>query len=346
MADAFDPRSSDEALELSERLARLANSGFPLAAGLQAAASECDNPRLVAGLRMVAQRIERGEPLEEIIRNSPDWFPRHLSGLVIAALHTGTLGTALTELLEHQRAASSLRYAILRSLGYPLAVFSLALALFLLILFFVSEPFGHMFEEFQLELPIITRILLRSREIGFWVVLGVGGLIAVAALAARRFVRPATWSRFVSYVPIFGPLVYWSGVAQWCGLVGMLVKHHITLPEALKLSAEGVGNPYVGQLALSLAEGAEQGHELSDLIKQHRSLPKSLVPLIRWGEKMDSLHEAFATGRELFDRRVRMRAMLLQSILPPILFVMIAIGILFVVVALFAPLLNLLHGLS
>jgi type II secretory pathway component PulF len=58
------------------------------------------------------------------------------------------------------------------------------------------------------------------------------------------------------------------------------------------------------------------------------------------------LDEAFGTARELFDRRVRVRALLLQSVLPPLLFVVIACGVVMVIGALFAPLINLIQGLS
>ena len=74
--------------------------------------------------------------------------------------------------------------------------------------------------------------------------------------------------------------------------------------------------------------------------------PSSIVPLIRWGEDNGMLPEAFSAGREMLEQRTHMRAMLLQSILPPILFVMIGCSVLFVVGALFVPFGSMIQGLS
>ena len=85
---------------------------------------------------------------------------------------------------------------------------------------------------------------------------------------------------------------------------------------------------------------------MSELIVTDRPLPVSLVPLVRWGERVGLLHEAFGTGRELFDRRVRVRALMLQSILPPILFMLVACSVVMVIAALFAPLTSMISSLS
>jgi type II secretory pathway component PulF len=95
-----------------------------------------------------------------------------------------------------------------------------------------------------------------------------------------------------------------------------------------------------------LAEQSTAGQTLSQLLTAGRPLPASLVPLIRWGEKIDLLHEAFSAGKELFDRRVRIRAVMLHSVLPPMLFIAIATAVGLVVVALFSPLFYLIQGLS
>ena len=171
------------------------------------------------------------------------------------------------------------------------------------------------------------------------------GCVASAALL-RIVLPPAIWSRIVVGVPIFGPLAYWMGLAEWCSLLSVLVKNEIALPEALRLSAAGIENAHVGRIAKELAERTAEGQSLSELLATSRPLPVSMVPLIRWGERVGLLHEAFGTARELFDRRVRVRSLMLQSILPPILFVFIACSVGMVVIALFTPLTSLIQGLS
>jgi general secretion pathway protein F len=343
---ATSPLSADESQQVTNRLAQLAGSSLPLASGLRAAAEECGSRRIAIAMYEIANRVESGQSLEEVIANSTHLFQPHVSGLVLAATKTGSLGAALTELLEHQRTARALRTNVTRGFAYPLFVVCLAVVVMLTVIFFVSEPFFRMFEEFELMLPLSTRLLIWWREYGLVLAGGiVAGGIALAAMLRLMLAR-ASWSRIIASVPFFGPLSYWTALAEWCSLLNVLVKNQIALPEALRLSADGIENAYVGRIAQDLAAQTAEGQTLSELLATRRPIPVSLVPLIRWGERMGVLHEAFGTARELFDRRVKVRALMLQTVLPPILFVLVACSVVMVIASLFTPLISLITGLS
>ena len=344
--EATEALSADEAQQVTSRIAQLVGSSLPLAAGLRAAAEECGSRRVAGAMHALASRVEGGQSLEEVLAHSPNLFPPHVSGLVLAATKTGKLGTALSELLEHQREVRGLRQSIRRGFAYPLFVASLATIVLLFALFGISETYVRMFEEFELMLPLSTRLLIWWRDYG---VAFAGSLLAACvglAILLRLTLPSASWWRMIAGVPLFGPLTYWTGLAEWCSLLSILIKNQIALPEALRLSAGGVKNAYVGQISMRLADRTAEGQSLSELLATNRPLPISLVPLVRWGERVGLLHEAFGTGREFFDRRVRVRALMLQSILPPILFVLVACSVVMVVAALFAPLFGLISGLS
>ena len=338
--------SPPEAEELAGQLAQVGSSRLPLASGLRAAAAECEQGRVQASLLRIAERIDQGQTLEAIVETSPELFPQHVGGLVVAAARTGRLGSALAELLEHQRRTRALRRTIARGFVYPAFVACLAVLILSCLLFLVSGTYRHMFEEFALELPLSTRLVFWWRDYGFWLLAGCAVIFLVAALILRWGLGRVRWLQLKSKLPVVGPLSYWSGLAEWCSLLSVLLKYRIALPDALRLSAAGVENSYVGHIAATLADRCAGGQTLSKLLATDRPLPVSLVPLIRWGEKADSLHEAFTTGKELFDRRVRIRAIMLHSILPPLLFIAIAASVGLVVVSLFVPLVNLISDLS
>lgn len=343
---AGEALSADESQQVTNRLAQLAGSSLPLASGLRAAAEECGSRRVSVAMREIANRVESGQSLEDVIASSANLFQPHVSGLVLAATKTGRLGAALTELLEHQRTAKALRTRVARGFAYPLFVVCLAALVMLIVIVGISEPYIRLFEDFGLQLPLSTQLLIWWREYGLALAgCSVAGLIALATLL--RLVMPrASWAGLVAGAPIFGPLAYWTALSEWCSLMSVLVKNQIALPEALRLSATGIENAFVGRIANELAARTGEGQSLSELLATSRSLPVSMVPLIRWGERAGLLHEAFGTARELFDRRVKVRALLLQSVLPPILFVLIACGVVMVLGALFAPLTGLVTSLS
>jgi type IV pilus assembly protein PilC len=102
----------------------------------------------------------------------------------------------------------------------------------------------------------------------------------------------------------------------------------------------------VRQLSAWLAQGTASGETLSEMLTASPRLPASLIPLLRWGEKTGLLADAFRAGREMFEVRVRTRSLLLQSILPPMLFIALGFSVGFLIIALFMPMVSMVCGLS
>ncbi len=338
--------TSDEAGQLADHLARAGAAQLPLVEGLRAAAAECGNRRIEAALLVMAAQLETGRSLADVVADERVPLPPHLSGLVAAAARTGKIGLALSELLEHQRAARRLRRAVLQSFAYPMVVVVLTGVVVLLVLFGLAGTYEQMFEEFELDLPYLTELVFWWRNVGIWVAAGVLAAVCLAALAARQVMGAARWQGLLASVPVLGPLLFWSGVAEWSSLLSVLLKHQLPLPEALRLSAAGVGNAYVSELAHELAEDARGGQKLSQSLAGQRRLPRSMLPIVKWGEKVDLLSEAFAATHDLFDRRVRIRAIMLRAVLPPMLFIGIGCTVGGLVGALFLPMITLVQGLS
>ena len=118
------------------------------------------------------------------------------------------------------------------------------------------------------------------------------------------------------------------------------------MAESLRIAASGVQSKALEQVSLGLAHNAERGIALSDSLASGARLPGEFLPIIRWGEDTGELSEAFAVIRDIFVRRVQRRSLMLQSILPPIMFVTAGSLVAFFVVALFMPLVSLISALS
>jgi type II secretory pathway component PulF len=127
-------------------------------------------------------------------------------------------------------------------------------------------------------------------------------------------------------------------------MLGLLVQHRVPLPEALRLAADGSRDANVAQVSRRLAEGAENGRGLSEMLARTYRLPASLVPILRWGESANELAEALLSGSEMLEGRVHLRANLLRIVLPPFALLVIATGIGLLVAALLLPMIWMLNA--
>jgi len=338
--------TSNEAVELSQHVAHVSAANVPLSAGLEAAAEETTDPRVAAALLWMADQLEQGRTLEEILTESGRLLPPYITGLMLAAARTGRLGEALFELVELQQKTFTLRREVSSGYIYPLAVVALAAVIVLVTGYYVTGVMKKMMEEFELALPMMTRVLYWWRETGIWILVGLGVVLVVAGLALRLFGGRVAWRRLMATAPLYGPLWHWTGVAEWAGLLSVLLRHEVPLPDALRWAGRGVGDAFVSQLSMRLADGVARGRTLSQMLHTIHSLPSSLIPMVHWGEQSGTLGESFQVGQDMLQHRVRMRAILLQSVIPPLLFLGVGSVILFVLIATFSPLIGLISSLS
>jgi type II secretory pathway component PulF len=322
--------------------------------GLRAAAAESPNRRIKQALEQLARGTDLGQSLEDVLNANSGSFPPHVAGLIAAATRTAQLGGALEELLEHQRQMRDIRGTVISAITYPLLVIGLATIVFLLLMLDIVPIFGKMFEEFELELPAATMSLIQVSDACVamtlgeqkWLLLGVGTTTIVTLLLIRFVAGSAGWRRFLGTAPLFGPIVTWSGAAAFAQMMGVLLDYDIPLPRALELTSDAVRDGNVREACRRLVDGITDGQTLTNVLEEGGYLPETLVPFVRSGEQHGDLAGALKLASQVFVERIGLRASLISSISPPVIFVFVALGIAFSVIALFMPLLAIIVGLS
>jgi general secretion pathway protein F len=346
--------SAREAEHVVAQVADLSISEQPLASGLRAAADECSSHRVARALRRIALEVERGTPLDKVLEQQSKRLPPHVRGLVRAATRSGRLGPALEELVESQRVMRDVFWSVFGAVAYPLLILGLTVFLLVLLPIFIIPVFKTMFLEFDLALPVMTKVLIATSDFVRWLVSDVGKwfvLAVITFLLIVKWVLPVIFGRglmrrVVATVPLVGPLWTWSGAASFSRLLAVLVENDVPMAEALYLTADGVRDPNVREACVQLGEGVEEGQPLSQMLSSTRRLPASLIPLVRCGEKTGELADALRQASDMFIGRIRLRALLLRSISPPLVFIFVLLVMGFSVISLFMPLVSLISGLS
>ncbi|HEY2841248.1 MAG TPA: type II secretion system F family protein [Pirellulales bacterium] len=345
--------SAAELMQLAQQLEMLTRSGLPLPPGLRAAAQEHPQKRLSAALREIARQLEAGQTLDEALASQSQLAKGNFGRLLEAGVRTGTLSELLTELLDIERSSRELGNAMRLAVSYPLLILFgfviLAICVSMFLLPGLGQAYTHSFDLFGHEpkLPSATKLVMwfaGSRVA--WIVAIVSGVMLLIALLMKWFVEPAARWRLIEWLPYVGPMVLWRNVATWARLVGLFLDHEIPAPEALRMAAAGVRDANVAAESRSLAQLTAAGNSMAASFTAASSLPTSLAPLLRWGEDAGALPAALRTAGDMFENRVRIRAALLQIVLPPLVFVFIAFVTLSTWYVLLAPLIELINSLT
>jgi general secretion pathway protein F len=368
-AGAGPPLSGKEAAQLTEQLAELTAAGTPLAEGLRAAAEETLDRRMKAAFKAVADRLEEGTSLDEALSGAAAKLPPYVTSLVQSGLHCGRLSQVLTELVERHRTIRELRRGVFLALAYPMFLVVAVAALAVLAVTVFIPSFTVVFEDFDTNLPPLTAAVVNvsqylnagistlaqwcgrlSTPLGVLSLAVVGGVLFAAWTWFKR--RPAYqrllsgWHWLISTMPALGTLRTAVFIADFSRLLRILLQQQVPLPEALRLTAGGVGDASIADAARSLAEATAAGRSLSDSLAATSRMPAMLVPLVRWGERSNRLPEALEAIGEMYEGQVRTGAALLTSILPPLAFILVGGSILGLMATLTLPLISLIQNLS
>jgi type II secretory pathway component PulF len=115
--------------------------------------------------------------------------------------------------------------------------------------------------------------------------------------------------------------------AQTTALLGLLLKHSVPLPRALRLTGAAARSSSLAAACGQLADGVEHGRSLRSLIDHDGRLPPLLARLFASGESSGRLSDALAQASLIYRRRALRRADWLQMVLPPVMVLLIGGGV-------------------
>ncbi len=343
--------SAEETAELTSKMADLVRAGLPLAPGLRAMADEMPRgpgrgSRLAAMLRAIAGQLDAGGSLEDAFASRQGRFPRHFYALILAGIRSGRLAESLEELVSIQRQTMELRRRVRLTMAYPALLIAFSVLLSIGFATLIVPPFAHTFADFGVEVPVITKFVLGLAEPGLRGYLG-GLAVAVLVIGLLSVFRGQATVQWMLYrIPVLGTLWRWNGLVEFARLMALLLDQQIALPDALRLTAEGVASVELKRACRRAAERVEAGQSPAEALGGQWAVPPSLRPLLAWGQRLPALAQAFHAAAEMFQARSRVYVILLESVLPPAIFIVIGVMLGALVVALFMPLISLIQKLS
>ncbi len=338
--------SDEEAAALGSQLAQMAKAGLPLAPGLRALAGEMAGRRVADAVRRLAGRLESGMSLEAALESEGRRFPAHVRGLIVAGVQGGRLPEAMEEFIGLEGARIELRRQVWHSMAYPCLLTGAVLALFVLVCMLLVPQFERIFGELKVTVPLATKLLMWVAGPGLALVIGLP-VFVIAAFMFLVWARGAAWARRVLYaVPFLGPVWRWSGLLSFSRMMALLLGQQIPLPRALRLTAAGLREGDLSAACRGAAQEVEAGRSLSACLPEFWQFPPTLRPLVAWAERSSDLAAAFRSGAEMFKDRLQVSITLLETILPPIVFLLIVAAVGFLVMGLMLPTISLIYRLS
>ncbi len=347
--DRIDSLNERQRTEVIQDLKRLTAAGRPIPAGLRAMASEAADRRVSRSLLQIADELEGGEAISEILDSRIHGLSWRTKGIVQAAIASGRIAEVFAEFTRFERIGNSLRRQVWFRLAYPMLLLSGFLLLFSFLSSIVLVDFKALAIDFGLELPVTTIGLIALSDAvqsdGWAIPLAIILNVVLVWIAGRGMARGPR-RRVYNTLPVIGALWRTAAMAEFSRLLALLIDCKLPMPEALVLAGEGVHDQDLEIATVQAAEIVREGKSLTSAIAEQKLYPAGFANLLSWAEQHGSIPDALRMASETLVARARSQAVALGIVLSVLVNCLVVFGIQLTIAGIYLPLIKLLSWLS
>lgn len=270
----------------TRQLSILQDAGLPILRSLKILENNSKPGKLKFALMDVCDEIESGATLSEAMSKSPKVFSRLYVNMIKAGEAGGALETILQRLADFLERAESLKRKVKGALIYPVIVVSVAAAILTFIMIWIVPTFEEMFEEFGLDLPAPTVLLIAMANYikDYWFLLiAMPVCLMILVKLLRKFKHGRTgFDMFIIKVPVFGPLMEKNILARTTRTLGTLISSGVPILEAINITRETASNAMFERLFTEVNNQIREGEVISKPLKEHSVLGFHPMSIFFW----------------------------------------------------------------
>jgi MSHA biogenesis protein MshG len=339
----------DDLVIFCRQMYSLTKAGIPIIRAITGLAST-RSLRLRAALLDVIDNLEKGRNLSSALSQHPKVFSQLFVSIVHVGENTGQLDSAFLQLSHYLEREQETKKQIKSATRYPTFVIFALVAALVVMNIFVIPVFAGMFEKFDTELPLMTRILLGMSDffIHQWYVMV--GVILVCFFIIKNYkdtqAGRVKWDYWKLKLPIIGDIVERSLLGRFSRSFALMLNAGIPLTNALALVADAVSNAYMHDAIINMRRRIEKGESLSRVSAASGLFTPLVMQMIHVGEETGRVDELLAEVADFYEREVEYDIKSLTSKIEPILISIVAVMVLILALGIFTPMWDMMGAVS
>jgi general secretion pathway protein F len=332
-------------VEFTGQLGILLHAGLPLDRALQMLLELPEGERARHVVERIRDRVRGGASLSRAMEEEHGVFTKLYLSMVRAGEAGGALDAALARLADYLERARKLRESVIGALVYPAFLLFGVLGSLVLLLAFVLPQFVPIFNDMNVQIPLITRVLMGLGSfLHDWGLLLLAALVIAGLYASARMRDPEVRRAFdakLLRVKVLGPLLLKVDTARLLRTLGSMLKNGVSLLAALGIARQVVANRELGEQMEPAIEAVKGGDSLSHALGAHTGFPKLAIQITAVGEEAGTLDDMLLRAADTYDGEVKAAIDKMLSALVPILTIVMALLVAGIMLAILLPLLSL-----
>jgi general secretion pathway protein F len=330
---------------LTRQLGSLLGAGVQLVDALGALAEQSSRAAVKRMLSQVRERVREGSSLADALKAHPHIFSDLYVGMVRAGEQAAALEAVLDRLADYSERQAEFMAKVRGALTYPIIMMIVGAAIMTFLVTYVVPQVATIFEQQHAALPVATQILIAVSSFltGYWVWIAIvllgataGILYSLSTARGRRFYDSMTLR-----LPYVGQTVVRIICARFARTLATLLAAGVQLLPALDAVKAVVTNGLLREAIEKSREEIREGHGMAQTLSQSKLFPPMLIEMIRVGERSGELERMLERVADNYEREVAHSLSQVTTILEPVMTLMMAAVIVFMMLAVLLPIFQL-----
>ncbi len=330
---------------LTRQLASLLGGGVPLLDALTLLTEQASKAPVKKMMSQIREKVREGVSLANALASHPESFSELYVHMVRAGEQAGALETVLNRLADYGESQAELLRKVRGALTYPAIMMVVGTAIMGFLVTYVIPQVSTIFEQTNQALPITTQVLigLSSFLINYWWLILISIVAAAAGFSYWLNTRRGRYlyDSWVLKLPIFGPTVTKVVSARFARTLATLLASGVQVLAAMDAVKLVITNVRLAEAIQESRDSIREGHGMGQTLARSGLFPPMLVEMIRVGERSGELEPMLEKAAQAYEREVAAALAQMTTLLEPVMTIVMAGMIVFMILAVLMPIFQL-----
>ena len=335
--------STAQMAAILRELATLIAVGIPVLESLETLIRQYRG-RTRHALMLVRDRISAGCSLAEAMTEQPQVFDALCVQMVEVGENSGSLDYALEQLAAFKERSLELKDQVLSAILYPAIVFGVSLLVSIFLMTVVVPMLLTNLVEAGRELPWPTRMLKHVSDLllhqGWIVVLGAVLVVAIVVSVLSTRTGRKAWHRFLLRIPLLGTMAEKQAISRIALVISTLIRSGVEYLKAVEFAGRSTRNLVYRDALTESSSAVSAGVDIGNAVEATGVFPPTVVHILTVGQQSGTLDDMLERLSQNYDRQVSSSSSRLASALEPILILVLAVFVGFILFATLLPILE------
>jgi type II secretory pathway component PulF len=295
-------------------------------------------------IRKVLSDIINGMPLSAALLKTKSFSEYEYYSIQIGE-ETGTIAQVCHELKTFYERKNEQRRIVIAALTYPAIVLSTAVLVVIFMLSYVVPMFEDIFRQNKMELPALTRIIIKLsnfiKTYGMYSLVLLGLLI----LSGHLFKENAKYKRVLHYfllrIPILGKFTKKVYLAQFTQALALLTTAKIPILNSIQMVRKMIYFVPLQDALEQVEKSILKGNSLSSGLNENPIFDNRIISLVKVAEETNQNEYVFKQLNEQYNEEVIQQSKMMTTVLEPFIILIVGVIVAVLLVAMYLPMFQL-----